>query len=124
MARASTAAENRAISGVFAASTPTPSTTAYWMSLHTGDPGTTGASEYAGVTRLQFPAGHRLGWVAVEHVGAELHHLRGVRRHPHRHLGRGDRRELRHRRGAGLSGDGDVGAVRHRPGFVLGDLIP
>jgi hypothetical protein len=61
MARASTAAENRAISGVFAATTPTPSTTAYWMSLHTGDPGTTGASEYAGVTRLQYPAGTASG---------------------------------------------------------------
>jgi hypothetical protein len=57
MARASIAAENRAISGVFAAATPTPSTTAYWMSLHTGDPGTSGASEYAGVTRQQVPAG-------------------------------------------------------------------
>lgn len=61
MARATTAAENRAISGVFAASTPTPSATAYWMSLHTGDPGTTGASEYAGVTRQQFPAGAASG---------------------------------------------------------------
>jgi hypothetical protein len=61
MARASTAAENRAVSGVFAATTPTPSTTAYWMSLHTGDPGTTGASEYAGVTRLQYPAGTASG---------------------------------------------------------------
>lgn len=61
MARASTAAANRAVSGVFAAATPTPSTTAYWMSLHTGDPGTTGASEYAGVTRQQFPAGTASG---------------------------------------------------------------
>lgn len=61
MARASTTAENRAISGVFAATTPTPSTTSYWMSLHTGDPGTTGASEYSGVTRQQFPAGTASG---------------------------------------------------------------
>jgi hypothetical protein len=61
MARASTAAENRAISGVFATTTPTPSTTGYWMSLHTADPGTTGASEYAGVTRLQFPSGTASG---------------------------------------------------------------
>jgi len=57
MARATAAAENRAISGVFATTTPTPSTTGYWMSLHTADPGTTGASEYSGVTRQQFPAG-------------------------------------------------------------------
>jgi hypothetical protein len=61
MPRASVAAENRAISGVFATTTPTPSTTGYWMSLHTGDPGTTGASEYAGVTRQQFPAGTASG---------------------------------------------------------------
>src|SRR5437764_6566418 len=61
MARATVAAENRAISGVFATTTPTPSTTGYWMSLHTADPGTTGASEYAGVTRIQFPAGTASG---------------------------------------------------------------
>lgn len=61
MARATTAAENRAISGLFASATPTPSTTSYWMSLHTADPGTTGASEYAGVTRIQFPAGTASG---------------------------------------------------------------
>jgi hypothetical protein len=61
MARASTAAENRAISGVFSATTPTPSTTAYWQSLHTADPGTSGASEYAGVTRLQYPSGTASG---------------------------------------------------------------
>ena len=61
MARTSTAAQNRAISGVFAAATPTPSTTAYWMSLHTGDPGTTGASEYAGVTRQQWNPGTATG---------------------------------------------------------------
>jgi hypothetical protein len=61
MARATVAAENRAISGVFATTTPTPSTTGYWMSLHTADPGTNGASEYAGVTRQQFPAGTASG---------------------------------------------------------------
>lgn len=61
MARASTTAENKAISGVFAAATPTPSTTGFWLSLHTGDPGTSGASEYAGVTRQQFPAGTASG---------------------------------------------------------------
>lgn len=61
MARSATAAQNRAVSGVFAAATPTPSATSYWMSLHTGDPGTTGASEYSGVTRLQFPAGTATG---------------------------------------------------------------
>ena len=61
MARATTAAENRAISGVFSTTTPTPSTTGYWMSLHTADPGTTGASEYSGVTRQQFPAGAASG---------------------------------------------------------------
>jgi len=63
MARASAAAENKAISGVFAATTPTPSATSTWISLHTADPGTTGASEYAGVTRLQFPAGTATGGV-------------------------------------------------------------
>lgn len=63
MARAATAPSNRAIAGVFSATTPTVSTTAYWMSLHTGDPGTTGVNEYAGVTRLQFPAGSPTGGV-------------------------------------------------------------
>lgn len=57
MARASVPAENRAIAGVFAATAPTASATSTWISLHTADPGTTGASEYAGVTRLQYPAG-------------------------------------------------------------------
>ncbi|MGZ4621439.1 MAG: phage tail fiber protein [Blastococcus sp.] len=61
MARASTAAENRAISGVFATTTPTVSATAYYMSLHTADPGTTGANEYSGVTRQVFPAGAASG---------------------------------------------------------------
>lgn len=57
MARASALATNNAIAGVFAATQPTPSTTNTWVSLHTADPGTTGASEYAGVTRLQFSVG-------------------------------------------------------------------
>jgi hypothetical protein len=57
MARASTTAENFALGGLFAASQPTPSTTAWWVSLHTADPGTTGASEYAGVTRQQYSPG-------------------------------------------------------------------
>jgi hypothetical protein len=57
MARASALAENNAIAGVFAASQPTPSTTNTWVSLHTADPGTTGASEYAGVTRQQYSVG-------------------------------------------------------------------
>lgn len=57
MARASNLATNNAIAGVFAASQPTPSTTNTWVSLHTGDPGTTGASEYAGVTRIQYSVG-------------------------------------------------------------------
>lgn len=57
MARAAALAENNAIAGVFAAAQPTPSTTNTWGSLHTADPGTTGASEYAGVTRIQFSVG-------------------------------------------------------------------
>jgi len=57
MARASAAGENRAIAGVFAAAAPTVSATSTWISLHTADPTTTGGSEYAGVTRQQFPAG-------------------------------------------------------------------
>lgn len=57
MARASNLATNNAIAGVFAAAQPTPSTTNTWVSLHTADPGTTGASEYAGVTRIQFSVG-------------------------------------------------------------------
>jgi hypothetical protein len=63
MARTSTTGENRAISGVFAASAPTASATSTWISLHTGDPLLTGANEYAGVTRLQFPAGTASGGV-------------------------------------------------------------
>lgn len=57
MARASSLATNNAIAGVFAATQPTPSTTNTWVSLHTGDPGITGATEYAGVTRIQFSVG-------------------------------------------------------------------
>jgi hypothetical protein len=57
MARAAALAENNAIAGVFAASQPTPSTTSTWISLHTADPGTTGASEYAGVSRVQYSVG-------------------------------------------------------------------
>lgn len=56
-ALASNLATNNAIAGVFAASQPTPSTTNTWISLHTASPGTTGASEYAGVTRVQFSVG-------------------------------------------------------------------
>jgi hypothetical protein len=48
MARASAQAENRALSGIFASSSPTVSTTSHWVSLHVADPGTTGASENAG----------------------------------------------------------------------------
>lgn len=57
MARASSTAENNALAGVFAASAPTASATSTWASLHTGDPGTTGATEYSGVTRIQYSAG-------------------------------------------------------------------
>jgi hypothetical protein len=55
--RASAQAENRALAGIFAAAAPVASATSHWTSLHTADPGTTGASEYAGVTRQQYPAG-------------------------------------------------------------------
>ena len=61
MARASALATNNAIAGVFAAAQPTPSTTNTWVSLHTADPGTTGASEYAGVTRQQYSVGSPSG---------------------------------------------------------------
>jgi hypothetical protein len=57
MALASALATNNAIAGVFAAAQPTPSTTNTWVSLHTATPGTTGASEYAGVTRIQYSVG-------------------------------------------------------------------
>lgn len=57
MALAGSLATNNAIAGVFAASQPTPSTTNTWVSLHTATPGTTGASEYAGVTRQQYSVG-------------------------------------------------------------------
>lgn len=57
MALAGNLATNNAIAGVFAASQPTPSTTNTWISLHTATPGTTGASEYAGVTRQQYSVG-------------------------------------------------------------------
>jgi hypothetical protein len=59
MARASAQAENRALAGIFAASAPTVSTTSHWVSLHTADPGTTGASETSGggYARIQFSVG-------------------------------------------------------------------
>ena len=57
MALAAALAENNAIAGVFAASQPTPSTTSTWCSLHTATTGTTGAAEYAGVTRIQYSVG-------------------------------------------------------------------
>jgi hypothetical protein len=67
------------------------------------------------------PGGHRLGRGAVEHGDDDVHHVGRVGGDPHRHLGRGDRRELRDRRGADLRDRGDD-HVRHRPGFVLGVL--
>jgi hypothetical protein len=57
MSLAAALAENNAIAGVFASSQPTPSTTSTWVSLHTATTGTTGASEYAGVTRVQYSVG-------------------------------------------------------------------
>jgi hypothetical protein len=59
MARASAQAENRALAGIFASATPTVSTTSHWVSLHTADPGTTGASEVSGggYARIQFSVG-------------------------------------------------------------------
>ena len=61
MALASNLATNNAIAGVFAASQPTPSTTSSWGSLHTATTGTTGAAEYAGVTRIQYSVGSPSG---------------------------------------------------------------
>lgn len=57
MALAGTLAINNAIAGVFSAAQPTPSPTNTWYSLHTATTGTTGASEYAGVTRIQYSVG-------------------------------------------------------------------
>jgi len=57
MARASVTAENNALAGVFSTVAPTASATSTWVGLHTADPGTTGASEYAGVTRIQYSVG-------------------------------------------------------------------
>src|SRR6185312_8797458 len=59
MARASATAENKALAGIFAASAPTVSATSHWVSLHTADPGTTGASETSGggYARIQFSVG-------------------------------------------------------------------
>ena len=57
MALASNLATNNALAGVFAATQPTPSTTSTWISLHTATTSTTGASEYAGVTRVQYSVG-------------------------------------------------------------------
>jgi hypothetical protein len=59
MARASAQAENRALAGVFATAAPTVSATSHWVSLHTADPGTTGASETSGggYARIQFSVG-------------------------------------------------------------------
>ena len=57
MPLAGTLAINNAIAGVFAAAQPTPSPTNTWYSLHIATTGTTGASEYAGVTRIQYSVG-------------------------------------------------------------------
>lgn len=85
MALASNLATNNAVAGVFAAAQPTPSTTSTWIGLHTATTGTTGASEYAGVTRIQYSVGSPAAGVitntgamafttsgasAVTHVGA------------------------------------------------------
>ena len=51
MALASTAASNSAIQGVF------PTSTNFYATVHTASPGTTGASEMAGVTRAVFTVG-------------------------------------------------------------------
>lgn len=87
MARASDTAENSALAGIFAAAAPTASATSNWVSLHTADPGTTGASENANsgsYARIQYSAGTPSagaiantgtltfttgGTVAVTHVG-------------------------------------------------------
>lgn len=60
MSRASSTFENNALAGGFAASAPTISATSNWGTLHTADPGTTGASENANsgsYARIQFSAG-------------------------------------------------------------------
>ena len=60
MARASATAENNALAGIWAAVAPTASATSTWTSLHTADPGTTGASENANsgsYARIQYSAG-------------------------------------------------------------------
>lgn len=87
MSRASSTFENNALAGGFAASAPTISATSNWGTLHTADPGTTGASENANTgsyARIQFSAGTPSsgttsntgtmtfttgGTVAVTHVG-------------------------------------------------------
>lgn len=51
MALASTTASNAAIQGVF------PTSTNFWLAVHTATPGTTGASEMAGQTRGVFTVG-------------------------------------------------------------------
>lgn len=50
MALASVTAENQALNALDASGTPV--NVAAFVSLHTAPPGTTGANEYAGVTRL------------------------------------------------------------------------
>lgn len=57
MALASALATNNAVAGIFAAAQPTPSTTNTWVSLHTATTSTTGAAEYAAVTRVQYSVG-------------------------------------------------------------------
>lgn len=57
MALASALATNNALAGIFAAVQPTPSTSNTWVSLHTATTSTSGASEYAGVTRIQYSVG-------------------------------------------------------------------
>jgi len=79
MALASTTASNSAIGGVF------PTVTNFYVTVHTATPGTTGASEMAGVTRAVFTVGAAAsgsvsnlaaasvtnpGTVAATHIGA------------------------------------------------------
>ncbi|HZY07353.1 MAG TPA: hypothetical protein VFE69_06390 [Ilumatobacteraceae bacterium] len=55
MALASTTATNSAIQGIF------PTSTNFWLAVHTASPGTTGANEMAGQTRGVFTVGAASG---------------------------------------------------------------
>ena len=114
MALASALANNNALAGIFAAAQPTPSTTNTWGSLHTATTGTTGASEYAGVTLHPVQRRFTVGGFDHEHSVRDVHHLGCHGGHPLRDVGCGQRRQLPDRCRPDFVGDRGDDHVRGR----------